>query len=72
MGATSRIERIRERVSESEVTKKVATRGKNLVEGAKEASGFIAWSVGRVFRPVARKVKEAYEEYRDEHEMKEE
>lgn len=71
MSATSRIERIRERVSDSEVTDKVAGKARELTNAMANSAGFVSWSVGRLFRPITKRVSDAYREYREEHEAKE-
>jgi len=68
--SAARLTRIRERFADSETTEKVVESSKKVTKKVAEGAGFCAWCVGRMFRPVTKKVRKAFEQYQTE--MKEE
>jgi hypothetical protein len=60
-----------EQVAESDAVQKVKEGGKKVAHVAAETSGFIAWTLAKLFRPVVKRVRSAYAQYREELNQKE-
>lgn len=55
-----------EKVKESKATEKVVSVAKTSAHVATETAGFLAWSLGRLFRPIVKRVRRSYANYRTE------
>lgn len=55
-----------EKVRDSKATEKVVATTKGVAHVATETAGFLAWSFGKLFRPVVNRVRRSYANYRQE------
>lgn len=55
-----------EKVKESKAAEKVMGVAKTSAHVATETAGFLTWSLGRLFRPIVKRVRQSYARYRTE------
>ena len=58
---------VRERIADSKVTKKVASASKNAKKIGADGAGFVAFQIGRLFKPVSGIAKREWLRYKTAH-----
>jgi hypothetical protein len=59
-------ERAKVSISDSVIVEKTTKLGKDVGSAVANTTGFLAWSFGRLFRPISRRVRRAYDEYKSD------